>query len=786
MHYCAVRPVTALCVAAGFLFAASMSPAFGAESLAERVNHVLDRRGLGADAFKVIDNILGTANPPPAAPPLVRELLKEPLAAVDAAALFDRSVPEVLRRLGDAAVTTRRAQQAVLISDLLAPYINELADAQRLLQSAVTGKPIVAPPIITALDSHPPSADALLDIMRSVDAAVIARANTMFLDATARFAAAMRAAEGNLRFPDDAAQFDSAIGKVVIGTHGDDVHAADAALIIDPGGNDIYTRAPATGGAVSIIIDLAGDDRYGGSDVVVHGLSAIVDFAGNDRYTMSGAGLGAAVAGASVLLDFAGDDVYEAGYFAQGAAAFGIGAIIDFAGNDSYQLRAGGQGYGMAGGVGLLWDHAGNDTYAAAGLPDTFDRGGGISMAQGAAFGYRTSIGGGIGILRDDAGDDNYTAEMFAQGVGFYYGVGILWDRGGNDRYSAVRYAQGNGVHEAIGVLRDESGNDSYTATVGVSQGMGLDLAVGVLYDGGGDDAYRGDVLVQGAATANGIGILIDSGGADRWEVGADRRVWGWAEWFRSLPTIGILLHDPAQATFVRAGKPYVPATDSIGLGGPLGGEPAAHEASPVVQCPKPAADQATETLDFNTALSRLAPGIGGGKPDAPAYLEVRRHLITRMRTAIGEVQADDFTASWVLGHALSCVARAATGEEIESMWNDIENLLETGAGAAFTGQLISVLRQRPPPAARLRRMVQPIAANPSCGMRAALLRLLVNAGMDDDSRAQLVQDAQAALGDSCLRLQLAARDVLRQLKVPFDATVLPTYLRGEKPVATP
>ena len=93
-------------------------------------------------------------------------------------------------------------------------------------------------------------------------------------------------------------------------------------------------------------------------------------------------------------------------------------------------------------------------------------RGGGVSMAQGAAYGYRTSLAGGIGILRDDAGNDSYTAEMFAQGVGYYYGIGLLWDRGGNDKYQAVRYAQGNGVHEAVGVLRDEQGGAHYEVTV--------------------------------------------------------------------------------------------------------------------------------------------------------------------------------------------------------------------------------------------------------------------------------------------------------------------------------
>ena len=123
-------------------------------------------------------------------------------------------------------------------------------------------------------------------------------------------------------------------------------------------------------------------------------------------------------------------------------------------------------------------------------MPDPFARGAGLSGAQGAAFGCRGAIAGGVGILRDDGGDDLYDAQMFAQGVGYYYGLGILWDRGGADRYQAFRYAQGNAAHQAVGVLSDEAGDDHYTAD-GYAQGMGLDVAVGVLVDARGNDAYR-------------------------------------------------------------------------------------------------------------------------------------------------------------------------------------------------------------------------------------------------------------------------------------------------------
>ena len=157
---------------------------------------------------------------------------------------------------------------------------------------------------------------------------------------------------------------------------------------------------------------------------------------------MDGAGLGAALAGAALLIDFAGNDGYEAKFFGQGAAAFGFGALLDLGGDDRYRVEAWGQGFGIGDGVGLLWDRAGNDRYLAGGVLDRSSAQGGEAGA-GSGYGLRGRVGGGIGILRDDAGDDTYEAQMFAQGLGYYYGVGVLWDRGGNDRYRALQYAQG-------------------------------------------------------------------------------------------------------------------------------------------------------------------------------------------------------------------------------------------------------------------------------------------------------------------------------------------------------
>ncbi len=759
--------------------------AWAADALAARVNQSLERRGLGADALQVIDNLVRHEGPPPAAaPPLVRELLKQPLLAVDAAALFKRNVPEAVTRLVDAAAMQPQNLDTVDIVDLLTPYWNTLADAQHTLRAAAPGG-IAAPAVIGSLNGRAPPAATLLGVMQAVDAQRLARANAQFIDATARFIAALRAA-GHVRFPQAVTRLQSPIGVVVIGTAGDDVHAADAALIIDPGGNDRYTRALISGGGVSVIIDLGGDDRYEGTDLVVHGFSAIVDFAGNDRYVTAESGQGAAIAGVSLILDMAGDDGYEAGYFAQGAAAFGLGAVIDLAGNDRYQIRTSGQGYGMAGGVGLLWDRAGNDSYTAGGLPDAYERGGGISFAQGAAYGYRTSLGGGIGILRDDAGDDHYTAEMFAQGVGYYYGVGLLWDRGGNDKYQAVRYAQGNGVHEAVGVLHDESGNDEYRASFGVAQGMGLDLAVGVLYDGAGDDRYRGGTLVQGAATSNGIGVLMDGGGTDQWHADVATG-WGSADWARGMPTLGLLLRDPTRAGYAIAGKPHVPAPESVNLGGPLARVHVLSPASPAVAtgaanaCP-PAdattAAQDTSTLTIAGALSRAMPGLAGGKPDPAAYVRALQLLRTQLHASLLQLPRDDFNVLWMLGQLLPCTAKQAAANDVEVLWRDIEHMIGEETGHPFAAPLMSVLRERLPPHERLQPLLQRLANHPACSVRAGALRLMVRAAEEGQARSALELQANVALKDDCWRLQLAARDVLRQIEAPFDARWLPVFLR--------
>ena len=783
---------TAACAVAGLLFAscATLQPdeRTRADPLAIRAQAVLARRGLGPDALSVIDNILRheAQAAPLGSPPLVRELLARPTDAADAATLFYRAVPGALRRLVDEASRETQPIRSdgppVTIRGLLDVYLGELAEAQALLRSTPRGSQIDAKAILRELGSQLPSRSALRSIAASTDQAMLDRATNLFLNATGRFMRVLRTSAGHIQFPDKAVRFDSVVGVVSIGTRGNDVHGPDAAVIVDPGGNDVYERSPTTGGAISVIVDLGGDDHYRGSDPVVHGLSAIVDFSGNDRYAMAGPGLGAAIAGAAVIVDFAGDDSYEAEVFGQGAAAFGLGAIVDLRGNDTYALRAGGQGLGLAGGVGLLWDRGGNDTYAARGLSDIFDRGGGISGAQGAALGFRTMLGGGIGILRDESGEDVYQAEMFAQGVGFYYGVGLLWDGGGDDRYRAVRYAQGNGVHEAVGVLRDESGNDRYELSVGVGQGMGLDLAVGLLWDGAGDDRYQAPSHAQGNATANGMGILSDSGGVDQWHIGADPRSWGRAEWLRGLPSVGLLLYDPAQAAFAREGKAMPPPGHSAELGGPLGDSPIAHEPASKPHCStavagEPAAEN--DALPLAEALRSIVPGFTGGSADPRIYADVQQRLTRQLRASISVLPSDDFNVNYSLSEALRCALAAASFEAAAAMWTEMEHVLAREPATPFAGAIAGALRERPAGTAQMLRILRVLDEHPRCSARAAALSLRSALTADDAPRATIAPHAQAALHSPCWRMKAAALTVLGRLGSPPDAgAVLPSFLR--------
>lgn len=767
LHRFIVFAMLGLLPAAG----SALADDFTAE-LSTRLNDILRRRSLGGEALRVVGNVIAHEDVRPMhAEAIVVDVLSQPASGADAAGFFARQVPTALTRLADAAARSQRpptGSERVSIFEFLAPYLVDLEQARQLLAAA--GK-ADGRAVLSGLGGDLPSLAGLRQVGSSVDPRQLELARDRFLAAHVALLEKLHA-EGMPRFPEQAIRFASPVGVVSIGTYGDDEHPADAAVIVDPGGNDVYRRAPVIDGAVSVIIDFAGDDRYLGADPVIGGLSAIIDLAGNDRYESDGAGIAAAIGGVSLIVDRAGDDNYRAGSFGVAAAAFGLGAIIDVSGDDRYRVVSGGQGYGMAAGLGLLWDRAGNDRYVAAGPPDVWGRGGAISMAQGAAYGGRTFLGGGAGILRDDAGDDIYEAEMFAQGVGYYHGAGLLWDRGGDDRYRAVRYAQGAGVHEAYGLLRDESGNDRYQLAVGVGQGMGLDLAVGVLYDGDGDDDYRAGSLAQGAATANGIGIAIDLAGRNGWSLAAGSSGWGRADWARSLPTLGFLVFAPGYSSFERGGQIVVAGEEAARLGGPEGGAPRAFEPPSDAPCtPHDTASRPPAGLPAGQAaeaLRALMPGLARGTADTERYAALRGRLVGDLRGLIAELPGDDFEVVYPLGIALRCTLATAPTEQAATLWAAMGDVLARDPATPFAGIFAAALRARPAPADQLGKLLDQFDAHPRCGVRSLSLLVRSENASKEQARADLAMVANRALASSCWREQAQALAALRRHKLPL------------------
>jgi hypothetical protein len=349
-----------------------------------------------------------------------------------------------------------------------------------------------------------------------------------------------------------ALEWESAYGRVVLGTTGNDRYEGDALLIVDPGGDDIYPDgAGGTGlgeAPLRIALDLGGDDLYiakgdGRLAAGIGGGGYVVDVSGDDVYRAGAIGLGAGIAGVGVLVDRGGDDTYLGDRFGQGAGFLGLGALVDARGDDLYRLASYGQGFGLVAGVGVLHDLDGGDRYLfRPRYTDVirYERHH-LSFLQGAALGERPDRSGGVGLLLDDGGNDLYESDIFGQGVAYWFGLGALVDGAGHDVYAGYQYAQGSGVHLAVGFLEDADGDDRYGAR-GVSQGCGHDLAAGLLVDRRGNDSYVSFDLSQGAGNANGLGLFLDAAGNDAYVVRTGDNTIGYGNPRRDTGSIGVFV----------------------------------------------------------------------------------------------------------------------------------------------------------------------------------------------------------------------------------------------------
>jgi endonuclease/exonuclease/phosphatase family metal-dependent hydrolase len=294
--------------------------------------------------------------------------------------------------------------------------------------------------------------------------------------------------------------------------------------VFDVGGDDRYTASDLVLGD-RLVVDLGGNDIYSGTDrqgpaAGLFGTWIIDDRAGDDRYGQEGGrfSTGAGAFGVGMIIDRGGDDTYMGTHWSIGAAIYGAGIIMDLGGgSDHYLGDYLTDAVGGPRGFGFVFDEAGDDHHMADGptpsiyeTPDVH-----ASFSQGMGFGYRKYAAGGIGMLCDLSGNDEYRAGEFSQGGAYYHSLGVLRDFGGDDVYHGNRYAQGFGVHQAFGVLIEDAGDDVYTAMTAADQGSAWDIAAGALLERSGNDSYTANGMAQGSAAQQAIAYLIDCGGND-------------------------------------------------------------------------------------------------------------------------------------------------------------------------------------------------------------------------------------------------------------------------------
>ncbi len=348
--------------------------------------------------------------------------------------------------------------------------------------------------------------------------------------------------------PDFAFDWESPWGWIRVRGGGNDrVDGTDALLIVDLGGDDVYTGGVAASTAdrpIGLLLDMAGNDTYT-SNVPAQGaglcgVGLLMDVAGNDRYEARHYAQGVGQFGLGLLADLDGDDTYFVQFSGQGCGYFGIGLLFDLAGNDQYKIWGDGQGFGGAGGVGVLADRTGNDRYVAVreqsitGRPSYHspDIDVGVSNVQGCGMGRRGdgsdghSWAGGLGALLDGAGDDYYSAGNWSMGVGYWFGIGLLHDRGGNDEYHGVCWSQGAGAHFCIGVCVDEAGDDQHLSEGNSTNSLAFahDFTIGILLDVAGNDRYSIATSGLGYSINRSVAMLIDLGGDDVYQTDLAKR----------------------------------------------------------------------------------------------------------------------------------------------------------------------------------------------------------------------------------------------------------------------
>src|SRR5665811_324077 len=108
----------------------------------------------------------------------------------------------------------------------------------------------------------------------------------------------------------------------------------------------------------------------------------------------------------------------------------------------------------------------------------------------------------------------------------------------------------GAAAHRGAGVLlKRGSGNDHYRASHSTSLGAAHDFSVGIFLDEGGDDRYELGDLGLGAAHDNSTALFVDAKGDDHYEVNAtacralgSAQISEWGSLRESLLNLGLFM----------------------------------------------------------------------------------------------------------------------------------------------------------------------------------------------------------------------------------------------------
>lgn len=347
----------------------------------------------------------------------------------------------------------------------------------------------------------------------------------------------------------------SVLGEIIIGSSGNDDYTGirAPAIIIEPGGNDIYANAGSASPSAlraSISIDLSGNDKYVSNSKVIPsfgsgilGIGILVDESGEDTYQGLSQTIASAVGGVGIVIDNSGNDSYSAIIEGVGSARGGTALLYDKAGHDTYNITTYGGGYGGTNGTALLWEGEGDDKYSSSNekiiYPSSQDSNSNISFTFGTAAGYRgdfddgVSTSGGTGLFLDLSGDDRLICSVFCAGASFWGGFASYLDLSGNDSREAHWYAFAAAAHGAGALFFDKSGNDATTSTLSSSLGIGHDLGVAFFQDSQGQDYYSVPKLSLGTGSAGGFGIFVDSEGLNSYLLNS-QELRGWIVQSRS------------------------------------------------------------------------------------------------------------------------------------------------------------------------------------------------------------------------------------------------------------